>query len=71
MIKNDLKIVFSFIIEPNINFKPEIIIENVDKKRLAQMGDRVLNNLIFHLGLIEIPSYWKTTCSPEIIIKAG
>jgi len=71
MIKNDLKIVFSFIIEPNINFKPEIIIKNVDKKKLAQMGDRVLNNLVFHLGLIEIPSYWKATCSPEIIIKAG
>jgi len=71
MIKNDLKIVFSFVIEPNINFKPEIIIENVDKKRLARVGDRALNNLVFHLGLMEIPSYWKTTCSPEIIIKAG
>lgn len=35
------------------------------------IGDRVLNNLIFHLGLMEIPSYWKTVCSPEIEIEAG
>ena len=31
----------------------------------------ILNNLIFHLGLIEILSYWKATCSPEIEILPG
>ncbi|MDP2864127.1 MAG: hypothetical protein Q8N73_00480, partial [bacterium] len=40
-------------------------------KKLEIVGEKVLNNLIFHLGLIELLSYWKTTCSPEIIIKAG
>ncbi|MFH1564819.1 MAG: hypothetical protein ABIC82_03140, partial [bacterium] len=38
---------------------------------MKKIGDQALNNFIFHLGLIEIPSYWKTTCSPKIIIKAG
>jgi len=54
-----------------ICFKPEIIIKNIDKKRLSKIGTRILDNLIFHLGLMEIPSYWKTTCSPLIEIKAG
>ena len=58
-------------VEPGIFFKPKVIIENVKKPQLARMGNRVLNNLIFHIGLIEIPSYWKTTCSPEIEIRAG
>jgi UDP-N-acetyl-alpha-D-muramoyl-L-alanyl-L-glutamate epimerase len=71
IINNDLEIVFSFKIEPDIIFFPKIIIENVGKNNLAKIGDNVLKNLIFHLGLIEIPSYWKTTCSPEIEIKAG
>jgi UDP-N-acetyl-alpha-D-muramoyl-L-alanyl-L-glutamate epimerase len=71
IINGDLKIVFNFIIEPDMNFKPEIIIENIDEKRLAKIGDRVLDNLIFNLGLMEIPSYWKATCSPVIEIRAG
>jgi len=52
-------------------FSPKIITENVNKKRVAKIGERVLGNLVFHLGLMEIPSYWKATCSPEIIIQAG
>lgn len=68
---NNLKIVFDFQIEPNINFRPEITVKNVDKLSLKKIGDRVLNNLVFHLGLMEIPSYWKATCSRKIIIEAG
>ena len=30
-----------------------------------------LSNLIFHLGLAEMFSYWKLTCSPLIDISAG
>jgi len=60
----NLEIFFDFRIEPDIYFKPKVIIENIEKPQN-------LNNLIFHLGLIEMISYWKATCSPEIIIKAG
>lgn len=68
---NDLEVVFSFNIGSEISFFPKIIIKNIDIKRLAKIEKSVLENLIFHLGLIEIPSYWKTTCSPQIEIKAG
>ena len=64
--ENNLKIFFDFKIEPDINFRPEILIENVEK-----IGERELDNFVFHLGMIEILSYWKATCSKEIIIKAG
>ncbi len=68
---NSLKIAFDFRVYPDIRFKPEIIIKNVPKARLKKIGERAINNFVFHLGLIEIPSYWKATCSPEIIIEAG
>jgi hypothetical protein len=68
---DSLEIFFDFKTEPGIHFKPKIIVENVNKSRLATVGDRALNNLTFQLGLMEIPTYWKATCSPEIIIKAG
>lgn len=78
IVKNDLKVVFLFKIEQispkiesGIEFRPEITIKNIDKKRIAKIGDCVLNNLVFNIGLVEIPSYWKATCSPEIVVKAG
>ncbi len=68
---NNLEIFFDFVITPGINFHPKIIIENINKQRIKKIGDSALKNLIFNLGLIEMISYWKTTCSPEIIVKAG
>jgi len=60
-----LEVFFDFKIEPDIRFKPKLVIKNIPGKV------NNLENLIFHLGLMEIPTYWKTTCSPEIIIRAG
>ena len=68
---NSLKIAFDFRVYPDIRFKPEIIIKDVPKARLKKIGERAINNFVFHLGLIEMLSYWKATCSPEIIIEAG
>jgi hypothetical protein len=67
----DLRITFQFKAEPDLFFHPKIVIKNVSEELLREIDKKALNNLIFHLGLIEIPSYWKAACSPEIIIKAG
>ena len=69
--RGNLRISFYFKIEPDIVFRPKIIIRNIPEERLEKIGKRALNNFIFHLGLMEMPSYWKVTCSPEIIIRAG
>lgn len=66
-----LKIAFDFRIEPGIRFRPEIIIKDIETSRLKKLGDKAINNFVFHLGLMEIPSYWKCTCSKEIVISAG
>jgi hypothetical protein len=71
LVGNDLKLSFSFSIDPGIKFNPEVIIRNVEKKRFSQTDSNVVDNFAFHLGLMEIPSYWKSTCSPEILISAG
>ncbi len=66
----NLEIFFNFSVG-NIRFRPKIIIENVDLKSFKRIGDKTLNNLVFNLGLMEIPSYWKATCSPVIEVRAG
>ena len=69
--KNNLKISFSFQIEPDIKFSPKVTIEQINRSQISNLDKETVNNLAFHLGLMEIPSYWKATCSPEIIIAAG
>ncbi len=69
--RDDLKISFYFKIEPDIVFKPKIVVKNIPPLRLEKVGKMALNNFVFHLGLIEMLSYWKTTCSPEIVVRAG
>ncbi len=71
MEKGDLNIVFDFRIPPDLKFSPKIKIKNISKERFKEIKKETLENLIFHLGLIELLSYWKATCSPEINIEAG
>ncbi|HOI59850.1 MAG TPA: hypothetical protein PKU93_00835 [Candidatus Pacearchaeota archaeon] len=66
--EGDLNISFNFLIEPNISLKPKLKIKNVSDKNVSK---DVLENLIFNLGMIELVSYYKATCSPKIIIECG
>lgn len=68
---DSLRVVFDFLLEPDIVFQPKIIFSPLTQKQLAQIDLQQLENWIFHLGLIELFSYWKTAASPEIIIQAG
>ncbi|MDO8264977.1 MAG: hypothetical protein Q7T34_01240 [Candidatus Parcubacteria bacterium] len=68
---NNLEMSFNFHIEPGISFSPKVIIKGINGRRINAIGEKVMNNFVFHLGMIEIPSYWKAVCSPEIIIEAG
>jgi len=69
--KNNLEIFFDFELCPGIFFKPKIKIKNADVKKIKRAGESALNNFAFSLGLIEMISYWKAACPPEIEIKAG
>ena len=82
--KKSLEIFFDFEIEPSsersgnkvltkqgssISFKPRLVIENIDNSQIKKVKKEILDNLVFHLGLIELLSYWKATCSKEIEIR--
>ena len=65
-----IKLVFHFEIEGLTKFNPYYII---DKKYIKNenINNDLLEYLVFHIGLIELISYFKCTCSPNVIIKAG
>lgn len=64
---DNIQITFRYSIPPDIEFDHNVVFENVPRR----ISDTVLNNLAFHLGLAEMLSYWKCTCSPNIEIAAG
>lgn len=70
--EEEIIIKFKFIIENLTTFEPELRIlkSNLDIKIKDELI-RNCQNAAFHMGLIELISYWKSTCSPNVIIKAG
>ena len=46
---------------------------SIDKKEFnfKSINTEIAQNIIFNIGLIELISYWKCTCSPKVVIKCG
>ena len=56
---------------PNLeNFNAKIKIKKKEMN-IKNVDDNYAENMIFHIGLIELISYWKCTCAPHVIIKCG
>ena len=68
---DELKLRFKFSAGAGIRFEPETTIGSIDQSRIDSIDPGVLRRLAFHLGLTEMLSYWKATCSPEIVVRAG
>lgn len=66
--KEELFITYDFEIKGLTRFNPTL---RVPKTNEINYDKELLNNIIFSAGLAEIPSYWKATCSPKIIIECG
>src|SRR5687767_6495426 len=66
-----LAVEFNFNTSDQLYFTPKILIQGVTREHLDKMDQLVFDKLIFHLGMIETLSYWKATCSPQIVVKAG
>ena len=71
--EDKLIISFDFSIGETITFRPTTVIPRhvafqdfFENKSLSS-----LENIIFQIGMIELISYWKCTCSPKVFIKAG
>lgn len=67
----NLKVVFHFLLTPDIRFEPFVVFPNISKKRIEEIGPKIIENLVFNLGMVELLSYWKTACPLQIQIKAG
>lgn len=68
--KDNYEIIFYFDIPNLTKFTPKLII-NKNNLTNTNINDNFLEYLVFNIGLIELISYVKCTCSKNIIIQAG
>lgn len=61
---------FSFLLG-DIEFSPRVVVAGVSQSAVDRLGEAAVSNLVFNIGMAEIPSYWKAACSPRIVIEAG
>ncbi len=54
-----------------ISFRPTCQLSFEGGGETHRIAREVMENLVFHLGLAELPSYWKATCSPRVEVRAG
>lgn len=67
---SSLRLQFDYRLGPDLRFSTHTVLEHVPDT-WRQTPAPIVENLVFHLGLIESFSYWKATCSPSIVINAG
>lgn len=55
----------------SIKYHPTLTLNLASSHFMNSVDTSSFEHLVFLLGMAEIPSYWKATCSPEIIVSAG
>ncbi len=68
--EDELQIQFDFEIEGLSHFNPDFIFPK--PKSADNIGDlRSVRECAFSLGMMELISYWKQTCAPEVYVECG
>ena len=70
---DDLLLRFDFRIDEHIRFQPEVRLcrHEAYAPFYAQQHLDCIENFVFHIGMIELVSYWKCCCCPEIRIECA
>ncbi len=71
LVDGNLVIAYDFALPPDKTFSHKITIKDVDTARFGILPKKVIDNLVFNIGIIESFSYWKAAASPTITINAG
>ncbi len=66
-----VRLTFSYELEPGMRFTGDVIIHDVQTKEWESIPQATRDQWVFHLGLAEMPSYWKAAAPQEILVKAG
>lgn len=64
-----LHLAFLFRLNDKICFEPTAFIPARPFLHPSRLHKETLDTLVFHIGMIELISYWKCVCSPTVVVK--
>lgn len=64
-----LHISFCFRLNDKLVFEPTALISSRTFLHFERLSKATLDSLVFHIGMIELVSYWKAYCSPTVVIR--
>jgi len=67
--RDELEIIYSFSIDNFVKFHPKIKIPRQTFLHHKHLTKDFLDSLVFHIGMVELISYWKSICPAKVIIK--
>lgn len=62
---------FHFNLANKYHFQPSLTIPARSFYHWQSVSPMLLENMIFHIGMVEAVSYWKAACPPLFIVEAG
>lgn len=68
--ENQIILTYDFEIVGLCEFHPRIEIKKKSIK-FKNIENEFVENLVFHIGMVELISYWKCVCCPNVIVKCG
>jgi len=69
-VKNkNLEVVFLFNLSDKFFFNPSLTFRGSHKINFEKIDPAALNALVFHIGMVELISYWKAACPPKVVIR--
>ena len=67
--KDKISVIYDFNLADKFRFHP--VLEILKGKYFKNdPSPQIIKNFVFHIGMIELISYWKAACPPNIIIKS-
>jgi len=66
---NTLRIEFVFNLGNEYEFRPTHSLQIPKNHHYHSLSTADLDNFVFHLGMVELVSYWKASCAPQVHIK--
>lgn len=67
---SEITVTYQFEIEGLSEFAPKWVMKKPQGKR-AFKSDRIFKELVFSLGMVELVSYWKISCAPQVNVLCG
>ena len=68
--KNDVFFAeFHFNLADKYTFRPTLTFPDKNFYQWKSLPEKLIQNIVFHIGMVELISYWKAACPNKIIIK--